>query len=117
MGYSYYSSYRCRNEPPKTTQFVPVPIKVGDKTVIIGMGVISWEVPEELNAAFTEAERESRLAAEKEKEEALKAAAGAQAQDTSTPAAETNASPASLPRFEVFGDSAWMGRMGRMGLI
>jgi proteasome lid subunit RPN8/RPN11 len=91
VGYSYYSSYRYRNDPPKMTQYVPVPIKVGDKTVMIGLGVLSWDVPPELNAAYVEVERENQLAAEKEREEALKAAAAAQAQETNTPAAGTNA--------------------------
>jgi proteasome lid subunit RPN8/RPN11 len=91
VGYSFYSSYRYRNEAPKVTQFVPVPIKVGDKTVLMGVGVLEWQVPEELNAAYVELERQSRLAAETAKEEAAKAAADAQAQDTNAPGTNTTA--------------------------
>ena len=65
IGYTYYSNYRYRNEPPKLMQVVPVPIQVGDKTVMVGVGVEAWQVPEELNAAFVQAEKEKRLAAEK----------------------------------------------------
>jgi proteasome lid subunit RPN8/RPN11 len=65
IGYTYYSNYRYRNEPPKLNQFVPVPIQVGDKTVLVGVGVAEWQVPPELNAAMIEVEREKQLLAEK----------------------------------------------------
>jgi proteasome lid subunit RPN8/RPN11 len=85
VGYTIYSAYRYRNDPPKLTQFVPVPIQVGDKTVMVGIGVAEWQVPEELNAAFIELERENRLAAQKEKENALKAATNAPPPNTNKP--------------------------------
>ena len=65
IGYTVYSSYRYRNEPPKLTQFVPIPVQAGDKTVLIGVGVAQWEVPPELNAAMLAVEREKQLLAEK----------------------------------------------------
>ena len=82
VGYTIYSTYRYRNEPPKLTQFVPVPVKVGDKTVMVGIGVAEWQVPEELNAALIEVERQNQLAAQKEKENALKAGSNAPSQET-----------------------------------
>jgi proteasome lid subunit RPN8/RPN11 len=65
IGYTLYSNYRYRNEPPKLTQFVPVPIQVGDKTVLVGIGVAEWKVPPELNAAMIAVERERQMLAEK----------------------------------------------------
>ncbi|MBN1673663.1 MAG: Mov34/MPN/PAD-1 family protein [Kiritimatiellae bacterium] len=37
-------------EPPELRQYVPVPIRVGDKTIMVGLGVAEWEVPPELDA-------------------------------------------------------------------
>jgi len=65
IGYTLYSSYRYRNEPPQLTQFVPVPVQVGDKTVLIGVAVAQWQVPPELNAAMLALEREKQLLAQK----------------------------------------------------
>ena len=49
-GYIIYTSREARLKPPEVTSFVPVPIKVGDKTVMLGVGVEQWEVPPELDA-------------------------------------------------------------------
>ncbi|WP_395741995.1 Mov34/MPN/PAD-1 family protein [Prosthecobacter sp.] len=46
--------FRERVKPPEVTSYVPVPVKVGDKTVMLGVGVVKWEVPEELNAIVVE---------------------------------------------------------------
>jgi proteasome lid subunit RPN8/RPN11 len=64
-GYSIYSQWGSRLEPPKVNQIVPVPIQIGDKTVILGVGITSWEVPPELNALMLEAEMLQREAAAK----------------------------------------------------
>ena len=61
--YVYYSQFRYRNEPPQVNQVIPVPIQVGDKTVIMGVAITEWKVPEELNAVSIAVEKE-RLAAE-----------------------------------------------------
>jgi len=53
-GYSIYSQWGARLEPPKVNQIVPVPVQIGDKTVILGVGITSWEVPPELNAILLE---------------------------------------------------------------
>jgi proteasome lid subunit RPN8/RPN11 len=65
IGYMLYSNYRYRNEPPRLTQFVPVPIQVEGKTVLLGVGIAEWQVPPELNAAMIAVEREKQLVAEK----------------------------------------------------
>src|SRR6266704_5932313 len=46
-------------------QYVPVPVQVGDKTVLVGVGVAQWQVPPELNAIMLTLEREKRLLDEK----------------------------------------------------
>ena len=73
VGYSIYSSFRYRNEPPTLNQFVPVPIQIGDKSVMLGVGVVEWKVPEELNAALVQLERAKRQALEDEAKKALEA--------------------------------------------
>jgi hypothetical protein len=78
VGYSIYSQWGARIEPPKINQIVPVPVQIGDKTVILGVAITSWQVPPELDAILLQAE----LA---EREAKAKLAAG-------TNAAATNAS-------------------------
>jgi proteasome lid subunit RPN8/RPN11 len=64
FGYTIYSSYAHENRPPELQGFVPVPVQIGDKSVLLGVGIVKWQVPDELNAAFLQLERE-RQAAEK----------------------------------------------------
>lgn len=64
LGYSIFSTYASRNEPPKLNQFVPVPIQIGDKTVLLGVGVAEWQVPPELNAMLLQLEKEKQAAEE-----------------------------------------------------
>ena len=72
VGYFIYSEWSTRLEPPKVNQIVPVPVQIGDKTVILGVGITSWEVPPELDAIMLQAEILQR-------EEAAKAAAATNA--------------------------------------
>lgn len=62
-GYSIHSEWTARLEPPKLNQIVPVPVQIGDKSVILGVGITSWEVPPELDAILLQAEM-AREAAE-----------------------------------------------------
>lgn len=80
VGYSIYSQWGARLEPPKVNQIVPVPVQIGDKTVLIGVGITSWQVPPELDAILLQAELAEREA---------RAKLAAQ-----TNAAATNANPA-----------------------
>jgi len=48
VGYSVYSSYFRPLTPPEVRSFAPVPVKIGDKVVLLGVGIVSWEVPPEL---------------------------------------------------------------------
>jgi proteasome lid subunit RPN8/RPN11 len=61
-GYSIYSQWGSRLEPPKVNQVVPVPVQVGDQTVILGVAVTSWQVPPELDAILVQAELAERAA-------------------------------------------------------
>ncbi len=68
-GHSIYRGVMSKYEPPQLSQYVPVPVKVGDKVVYLGIGVANWQIPDELNAAHVQAEKElmeaARAAAEK----------------------------------------------------
>ena len=70
FGYNYYSQIRYRNELPRVNQVVPIPVQVGDKTVMLGVGLVEWQVPEELKAANVALEKERRLAEEVERDPA-----------------------------------------------
>ena len=59
VGYSIYSSYFRALTPPEVRSFAPVPVKVGDKVVLLGVGIVSWEVPPELIPTPKEPEQKS----------------------------------------------------------
>jgi proteasome lid subunit RPN8/RPN11 len=91
-GYAIYSQWGSRLEPPRLNQVIPVPIQFGDKTVMIGVAITSWDVPPELNAILLEAELAQRAAAAKLAAETNAAATNSTSVTTnSTGAAATNA--------------------------
>ena len=50
VGLSFYTIYRgndfeTKNQPPKVRQYVPVPVKIGSKEVLLGVGIIQWDIP------------------------------------------------------------------------
>jgi len=51
-GYFIYSEYFRRMEPPRINNWVPIPIQVNGKNVMVGVGVVQWDVPPELNALY-----------------------------------------------------------------
>ncbi len=61
--YLVYRQISAQYTPPRVNSMIPVPIKVGDKTVMMGVGVVEWDVPPELNAVLVQAELEERRAA------------------------------------------------------
>ena len=89
VGYSIYSQWGARLEPPKVNQIVPVPVQVGDKTVILGVAITSWEVPPELNAIMLQAETLRREAEEK--------AATNSAATNGAPSGTSNSPPVTAP--------------------
>lgn len=82
--YSIYSAYEHQDRPPELQGFVPVPVQIGDKSVLLGVGIVKWDVPPSLNAAMIAVERE-RQAAEK---------AAAATQPSAVPATQPAAKPA-----------------------
>lgn len=48
LGYTIYRDLWKSMTPPEIRSFVPIPVKIGDKTVLLGVGVVSWDVPPEL---------------------------------------------------------------------
>lgn len=68
--YLIFQSYTSRLEPPRTIGFAPIPVQVGDKTVLLGVNLVEWQVPPELEARFIKLTREQ---AQQEIEAYLKA--------------------------------------------
>ena len=94
LGWNIWQSYANRMEPPKLNSYVQVPIQLGDKTVLVGLQVVDWQIPPEMNAILLKLEKAQREAVEK----ALKDAAGTNAAGTNaTPAAPANA-PGAKPK-------------------
>lgn len=50
VGFFIRSLFVSRNEPPHLNSFMPIPVQVGDKKVMLGLDIVSWDVPPELNA-------------------------------------------------------------------
>jgi proteasome lid subunit RPN8/RPN11 len=84
------NQFISRNEPPRVNQFVPVPVQVGDKVVMLGVGITEWQVPPELNATLLEIELLKREAEAKLAKEAAEKAAKSGATNN---AARTNSNP------------------------
>lgn len=71
IGYFIFKTYTSRLEPPQIRQMIPVAIQIGDKKVMLGVGVVEWNVPDELNAILLQEhllkkEAEARAAKEAE---------------------------------------------------
>jgi proteasome lid subunit RPN8/RPN11 len=61
VAYAIYSDRTDRLEPPRVQQFIPVPVKVGNETVMLGVGVVEWKVPPSLDSLMNKvAEAEAR---------------------------------------------------------
>ena len=64
IGYNVYQHMTGAEEPPRLlNQYVPIPIRIGDETVLIAVGVVGWDVPPKVNAALVELERRRQQAA------------------------------------------------------
>jgi proteasome lid subunit RPN8/RPN11 len=87
--YAYVHSHEIR--PPEMAGYVPVPVQMGDKTVMLGVGIVKWEVPPELNAILLQYEREKQQAAE------AAAAAAKKAQPATAPANGPTTVPGAAP--------------------
>lgn len=73
IGYFIFRTYASQIEPPRLQSAYSIPIQVGDKTVMLNLGVLEWKVPDELNAILIEEDMLKKEEAEKAaKEAALK---------------------------------------------
>ena len=54
IGYFIMKTSYAQLEPPQTLTTVPVPVQIGDKTVMLLVGVAGWKVPDELNAILVQ---------------------------------------------------------------
>lgn len=60
IGWFIYSQFQDRIEPPKMNGFVPVPVRIGDKEMLIGVSIVNWEVPPDLNSLLLQIEKEKQ---------------------------------------------------------
>ncbi|MCF7785153.1 MAG: Mov34/MPN/PAD-1 family protein [Prosthecobacter sp.] len=87
VGWYVRDQFRARVTPPEVSSYVPVPVKIGDKTVMLGVGVVKWDVPDELNALVVEMARlQMEEEAKREKEAEEKAAKEAPKESSKEPA-------------------------------
>jgi len=70
FGGNFYLSWMRRFEPPKVQSMVPVPVKIGDRTVMLGVAITTWDIPEELDFA-RQLEKEIRRSVEEEYQKRL----------------------------------------------
>ena len=69
VAYAIYSDRMDRMEPPRVQSFAPVPVKVGDETVMLGVGIVEWKVPQSVDALLDKvAKAEVELREERRKE-------------------------------------------------
>lgn len=50
VGYAIHRTFVASVKPPESIAWVPVPITLDGKPVLIGLGVLKWQIPEELLA-------------------------------------------------------------------
>ncbi|HXS68427.1 MAG TPA: Mov34/MPN/PAD-1 family protein [Candidatus Polarisedimenticolia bacterium] len=72
VGYTIYKEMTSHIDPPELASFEPIPVQVGDKTVLLGVGVVKWNVPDELNALLLKEDLLKKQAEEKAKKQAEK---------------------------------------------
>ncbi len=83
VGYSIYRQLSTRFDPPQPLTYAPVPVQIGDKTALLGVAVVDWKIPNDLNALMIQEDLLRQEAEEKAKKDAAK---------TNAPTA-TNAQP------------------------
>src|SRR4029078_5696507 len=52
LGYLIWADRYDRIEPPKAMSFAPVPVKIGNEPVLLGVQLSRWDVPPRLNALY-----------------------------------------------------------------
>jgi len=85
-GYAIYKQMTSHYQPPQLDSFAPVPVQIGDKTVMLGVALVKWDVPPELNAILLKEDLLKKQAEEKARKAEEKA--------TATESVSTNSAPA-----------------------
>jgi Tfp pilus assembly protein PilN len=83
--YSLYKTYTRDLTPPQLQSYLPVPVKIGDHRALLGLQVVDWQLPPELNAIVQEEARlrlEAEQKARQEAEAKAKAAAATQSSNS-----------------------------------
>jgi proteasome lid subunit RPN8/RPN11 len=57
--YSVFLNSSKYSQPPEVLQYVPVPVKIKDNEVLLGIGIIDWKIPPEVSAYFDRKGEES----------------------------------------------------------
>lgn len=50
VGYAIWDRESDELEPPRVESYIPVPVKIGGETVMLGIGIVNWDVPPKLDA-------------------------------------------------------------------
>ncbi len=64
IGYFMYKTWAAPYTPPQLNQIVPVPVMIDGKPAVIQMGVVGWQIPDDLNATNIQIEKQRRAEAE-----------------------------------------------------
>ena len=60
IGYFMYKTWASPYVPPQLNQTVPVPVMIDGKPAMIQMGVVGWQIPDDVNATYIQIEKERR---------------------------------------------------------
>lgn len=71
-GVTIYKQMTSHDRPPEGISFAPVPVQIGDKTALLGVAVMQWQIPPELNAILVQEDLLKKQAEEKARKEAEK---------------------------------------------
>lgn len=55
LAYNVWTASQKTYKPPTLNSYARIPVQVGDRTVWLGVQVVDWDVPPELNAAYIKA--------------------------------------------------------------
>lgn len=93
VGYSVYKQMSSRINPPQINSFADVPVQIGDKTVQLGVAVVGWQIPPELNALLLQEDLLKKQVEEKAKKGAEKTNTTPDIATNSAPQTPTNSGP------------------------
>jgi len=74
VGYFIWTDRTDRLKPPQVQSFVPLPVKIGNETVMLGVAIVDWNIPKQVDAMLDKiarAEVEERQRQEKERQKKL----------------------------------------------